>query len=182
MVTDDATDKAYALALKGTFDGIEQLSLEEINSKFRRINKQFFPDITQPKNLMLQEVHSDIVFDALDPHFPNANPKESLERLKRIINDYLSGNFYPSYFSLSGYYTGGARGYTWNMRIKGRKLAVYSGNENITKSLKRIINSLKITQASEADLENLQNLLSEQIGKLTLADSEIQEHLEEHPA
>lgn len=177
MITDDITDKAYAEALKIIFDETERLSPEEIEEKFYEVGSKFFPDDTQPKNIMLQEIHSGVIFDELDPYFPDSNQKETLERFKKITNDYLSSNFYPSYFALSGNYTKENQGYTWNVQVKDSKFVIDCGNEVIANELDKIAVTVKVYGGEEAVLKHVQKALPEQVNNLTLTNSEIQEYL-----
>lgn len=177
MITDDSNDKTYAQALKAVFDNIEGLSPEEIEDKFYEVGSTYFPNNTQPKNIMLQEIHSGVIFDELDPYFPDSNQKETLVRFKKITNDYLSGNFYPSYFVLSGNYTDNNQGYTWNAQVKDGNFVVVCGNENIAKFLNRITETDSAISEKEKDLVSFQKALPEQIDNFTLISSEIQEYL-----
>ncbi len=181
MVAEDTQDKKYAHALKRVFDDIEQLSPREIEDKFYEVDDTFFPD-TKPKHIMMQEIHSGIVHD-LDPSCPDNNQKETLERFRKIITDYLSGSYYPSYFALSVNYADQHRGFTCNVKLQDNKLAVSCANEIIARRLGEIAGAAVVVDEEERDLENFQKSLPEQIGSLTLISSEIwQDYLVEAPS
>lgn len=177
MITDDINDKAYAEALKAVLDEIERLSPEKIEEKFCEVGNKFFPDDGQPKNIMLRDIHEGVIFDALNPYSPNSTQKETLERFTKITNDYLSGNFYPSYYALSGNYTDNHQGFTWSVQVKDSKFVIACGNVVITKHLREIADTTVVVGEEERDLKNFQQVLPVQINNLTLASSEIQEYL-----
>ncbi|MGH7196755.1 MAG: hypothetical protein ACREGJ_03235 [Candidatus Saccharimonadales bacterium] len=177
MVTDDPIDKAYAHACQAIIDDAENLSPEDIEKKLYATGIRYYPDYTQPKNLMLAEVHTGVMFDELDPFFSGTDHVEALERFKKIVSDYLSGNFYPSYWVLSGNYMVDDRGYSWNIRIKDGQLVVGCGNAKIARALEELTASMKLTGNDEADLAVLQRQLPERINNLTLASSELEEYL-----
>lgn len=177
MILDDPIDKKYAKALESIFSDIQRLTPEEIDKAFHETGYRFFDDNSQPKNLMLQDIYTGVVFDELDPYFPGSNHGESLERYIRITNDFLAGNFYPSYFMLSGYYSNMNEGYTLTVKIEDSNFKLTSGNDDVTLKLREIISSIVLNGDDEQDLVGLSRNLPRHIGDLTLIYCDVEEYL-----
>ncbi|MBP6962456.1 hypothetical protein KBB49_02885 [Candidatus Saccharibacteria bacterium] len=181
MINDNPNDRAYAEALNKAFDSIDNLSPNEIQAKFYEINDNFYPNYqrgNQTHSLMLQTIHTGIIFDELNPNFPGSDKQEALKHYRQITNDCLAGNFYPSYLELNGNYTNGNQGFSWNIRAVDGLLVINCGDEFIADTLRQIAETVSPSGSNETALISLQKALPNQIGNHRLANSEIQEYLD----
>ena len=177
MITNDDTDQLYAEALRQIFDEIEGLSTEAVEEKFYQAGKRFFPDDTEPRNLMLQIIHTGVLFDELDLSFPGSNPPETLKRYKAIVSDYLAGRFYKSYFVLRGSYVHKQQGYGWSIRIIDGRYIVQCAKNEVYDKLVEITQAVNVVDNHEFALQNVQQLLPAKIEDILLSNSEIIEYM-----
>jgi hypothetical protein len=178
MVTNNPTDNDYAKACQEILNSTARLSAAEIDKKFGEVGHLYFPNFdSEPENLMLKEVYGSVIFDELDPTYPGADHVETLERIRTIIGDYLSRNFYPTYFSLSGSYGDKSQGYTWVTTISEGYFIIKSGNDEVRNTLSDIAANIQLTGNDEADLSILKTELPLHINNLTLTSSEVSEYL-----
>jgi hypothetical protein len=178
MITNNPTDDAYAKACQEILSISANLSDVEIDNRFREVERLYFPDYdTEPANLMLKEVHGAVVFDELDPGYSGADPAHALERIRKIIGDYLAGNFYPTYFSLSCSYGNVLQGYTSVIIIRNNEFAITCGNAEIRDTLHGIAAQIQNTGNDEYDLNALQAKLPSSINELTLTYADVTEYL-----
>jgi hypothetical protein len=60
-----------------------------------------------------------------------------------MTQDYLAGNFYPSYLALSGNYANRKQGFAWIILVKDGMFVVNCGNESIANTLNKIAETVK---------------------------------------
>lgn len=177
MITNDPNDRSYAIACKDILNQAKHLKIEEIEAKLRSVGGKYFSIESQPKNIMLSVVYEGVIFDDLDPNIPGNDPSETLVRFGKIIDDYIAGNFYPSYFALSGEYTSKTQGYSWNVKVKNNSFIIESSNSEIAEKLNKVATKLRISEDDNETLNLLQKNLPKKINDLTLSDNKVEEYL-----
>lgn len=177
MINDDSTDIAYAKACLAILENATMLDPAIIDEQFIKTGNTYYPDFDGPKNLMLQEVHTGAQYGKLNPEDEYAYDEEAAARYRTVLQDYLAGRYYPTYYSLSGAYGTAAHGYSWSVRIKEHDWIIKSGNDDITAVLRKLVEQIAHSGDSKKDLACLRELLPESINDMRCTSTSLGELL-----
>jgi len=174
------SDSGYAKAVQVVLDESSELLPVELSRRLYAVNAKYYPEFEGPQNLMLQEVYSEILGGKLDPaeaRFMGHDPQETLEEIRVIIRDYLSGNFYPTYFLLTISYRRENEGYICLARVNNSSVIIESAHQSIQEKIREIATEIDLNKDEKKILLELKNHLPKVIDDLILDAADLRELL-----
>jgi hypothetical protein len=174
------SDNEYAKAIQVVLDESGELLPVELSRKLYEVNTKYYPDFEGPQNLMLQEVYGEILGGRLDPVEARSmgyDTQETLEEIRVITSDYLSGNFYPTYFLLTISYRRENEGYICLARVNNSSFIIESAHQNIQEKVREVGVKIAVSEGEKKALLALKSHLPNVIDDLILDAADLQELL-----